>query len=139
MENRIVVDTNVMISFLIGKRLRKLKDRLSDLSIKLILTDQLINELKLVTSRPKFKKYFDKKDVNEFIDLISIIGLTFQIKDIPKVCRDPKDNFLLSLCVSGNAAYLVTGDKDLLDLVEYKGTKIIRAAEFEKLLVRSFH
>ena len=134
MGNRVVVDTNVMIGFLIGKRLRKLKDKLSDLSIKLILTDQLINELKLVTSRPKFRKYFDKQDVNEFIDLISIIGLTYQIQDIPKVCRDPKDNFLLSLCLIGNAAYLVTGDKDLLDLMEYKGTKIITATEFEKLL-----
>jgi len=134
MENRIVVDTNVMVSFLIGKRLRKLKDKLTDLSIKLILTDQLINELKLVTSRPKFRKYFARQDVNEFIDLISIIGLTYQIQDIPKVCRDPKDNFLLSLCLIGNAAYLVTGDNDLLDLVEYKGTKIIKATEFEKLL-----
>ena len=134
MGNRVVVDTNVMIGFLIGKRLRKLKDKLSDLSIKLILTDQLISELKLVTSRPKFRKYFDKQDVNEFIDLIWIIGLTYQIQYIPKTCRDPKDNFLLSLCLIGNAAYLVTGDKDLLDLVEYKGTKIIRATEFEKLL-----
>ena len=134
MENRIVVDTNVMVSFLIGKRLRKLKDKLTDLSITLILTDQLINELKLVTSRPKFRKYFARQDVNEFIDLISIIGLTYQIQDIPNVCRDPKDNFLLSLCLIGNAAYLVTGDNDLLDLVEYKGTKIIKATEFEKLL-----
>ena len=134
MENRIVVDTNVMVSFLIGKRLRKLKDKLSDLSIKLILTDQLIHELKLVTSRPKFRKYFDKQYVNEFIELISIIGFTYPIQDIPTVCRDPKDNFLLSLCLIGNAAYLVTGDKDLLDMLEYKGTRIITAMEFEKIL-----
>jgi putative PIN family toxin of toxin-antitoxin system len=134
MEYRVVIDTNVMVSFLIGKRLRKLKDKLSDLSIKLILTDQLINELKLVTSRPKFRKYFNNQDVKEFVDLISIIGSTYQIQNIPAVCRDAKDNFLLSLCLIGNAAYLVTGDKDLLDMVEYKGTKIIMATEFEKLL-----
>lgn len=134
MEYRVVVDTNVLISFLIGKRLRKLKDKLSDLSIKLILTDQLINELKLVTTRPKFKRYFDKQDVSEFINLISIIGFSYQIQDIPAVCRDPKDNFLLSLCLIGNAAYLVTGDKDLLELGEYIDTKIISATEFEKLL-----
>ncbi len=66
-----------MISFLIGKRLRKIKDKLSDISIRLILTDQLFSELKLVTSRPKFKKYFNKPDVVEFIDLISIIGMTY--------------------------------------------------------------
>lgn len=134
MEIRIVVDTNVMISFLIGKRLRKMKDKLSDSSIKLILTDQLINELKLVTSRPKFRKYFNKQDVVEFIELISIIGLTYTIQDIPEICRDPKDNFLLGLCLIGNVDFLVTGDNDLLDLHEYKGTKIIMASEFEKIL-----
>ena len=30
MRNRVVIDTNVMVSFLIGKRLRKLKDKLSE-------------------------------------------------------------------------------------------------------------
>ena len=134
MENRVVIDTNVMISFMIGKRLRKLKDKLSDSSIRLILTEQLISELKMVTCRPKFKKYFEKQDVFEFIGLVSIIGLFYQIIDIPDICRDSKDNFLLSLCLIGNADYLVTGDKDLLVLKEYKGTKIITPTEFDKLL-----
>jgi putative PIN family toxin of toxin-antitoxin system len=134
MENRIVVDTNVMISFLIGKRLRKLKEKLTDSTIKLIVTEQLIQELRQVTTRPKFRKYFNKQDVNDFINLISIIGLTYELQDIPDVCRDSKDNFLLSLCSVGTADFLVTGDKDLLELLEYKGTKIISASELEKLL-----
>ena len=134
MKNRIILDTNVMVSFLIGKRLRRLKDKLSDLSIILIFTDQLISELQLVTARPKFRKYFEKRDVTEFINLISIIGMNYHIQDIPQVCRDPKDNFLLGLCEMGNADYLVTGDQDLLELVEYKGTKIIKATEFEGLI-----
>jgi len=134
MENRLVVDTNVMISFLIGKRLRKLKERLSDSSFKLIITEQLIKEIKLVTSRPKFSKYFNKQDVNEFIELISLIGLSYKIQNISEICRDPKDNFLLCLCDIGNADYLVTGDKDLLDLQEYKRTKIITASALEEIL-----
>lgn len=32
------------------------------------------------------------------------------------LCRDPKDNFLLSLAADGQATHLLTGDKDLLDL-----------------------
>jgi len=134
MEIRVVIDTNVMIGFLIGKRLQKIKNRLSEASIRLILTDQLINELKSVTSRPKFKKYFNKQDVVELIELFSIIGQNYPIQDIPEICRDPKDNFLLSLCLIGNVDYLVTGDKDLLELIEYKSTKILTASEFEKIL-----
>jgi hypothetical protein len=72
--------------------------------------------------------------VIEFIGLVSIIGLFYQIIDIPDICRDSKDNFLLSLSFIGNADYLVTGDKDLLELKEYKGTKIITPNEFDKLL-----
>ncbi len=137
MENRVVIDTNVMVSFLIGKRLRKLKDKLSDSSIKLILTKQLTDELKLVTSRPKLRKYFDKQAVSELIELLTIIGLTYEISDIPNICRDPKDNFLLKLCLVGKADYLVTGDNDLLDLADFEGTKIITANELGLLLEKA--
>jgi putative PIN family toxin of toxin-antitoxin system len=47
-----------------------------------------------------------------------------------KICRDPKDNFLLSLAVDGKADYLLTGDKDLTDIAKFGNTKIISIAEF---------
>ena len=49
--SRIIIDTNVWISFLIGKELQNLKDLILNDKVKIILTDQLINEIKLVTSR----------------------------------------------------------------------------------------
>ena len=120
MATRVILDTNVMIGFLIGKRLSKLKYTLSSASFSLIYTNQLIEEIKQVTSCPKFKKYFSRKDVSELIELISIIGEQFHIQNIPNLCRDPKDIFLLELSDLGKADYLVSGDKDLLDLREYK-------------------
>ncbi|MFN3803082.1 putative toxin-antitoxin system toxin component, PIN family [Belliella pelovolcani] len=45
-------------------------------------------------------------------------------------CRDPKDNFLLSLSVDGKADFLVTGDSDLLVLGKIEKTKIVSWAEF---------
>jgi putative PIN family toxin of toxin-antitoxin system len=134
MESRVIIDTNVLIGFLIGKRLRKLKDRISDSSIVLILTNQLINELRIVASRPKFRKYFDRKDVDEFVELISEIGLTFEVDNEITICRDPKDNFLLELCRTGLADYLITGDQDLLEIGEFGKTRIITPDNFEKLL-----
>lgn len=52
-----------------------------------------------------------------FIDLI-------QVESIVTICRDPKDNFLLALAKDGKADYLLTGDKDLLDLIKFGKTKI---------------
>jgi putative PIN family toxin of toxin-antitoxin system len=53
--HRVIFDTNIWISFLIGKGLGKIKDYISDGSISIIVTDQLISEIKMVTSREKLK------------------------------------------------------------------------------------
>lgn len=47
--SKVIVDTNLWISFLIGKDLHHLKDLIVDEKIKLITTDQLIDELRLVS------------------------------------------------------------------------------------------
>lgn len=134
MESKVIIDTNVLISFLIGKRLAGLKDRIVDLSIILIYSEQLIREIRMVTSRPKFERYFIKEDVEEFINLLSIIGLSFEVDNIPDICRDPKDNFLLGLITVSQADYLVTGDRDLLDLKKFNSASILSPVEFEKLI-----
>lgn len=58
-----------------------------------------------------------------FIDLI-------KVKSIVKVCRDPRDNFLLALAKDGSADYILTGDKDLLDLVKFGKTQIKTISAF---------
>jgi len=52
------------------------------------------------------------------------------VKTKTNVCRDPKDNFLLSLSLDGNADFLLTGDKDLLDLSKFGETYIVTIADF---------
>lgn len=131
---KVIVDTNLFISFLIGKRLASLRQAIVNSIIQLVFSEQNINELKIVTSRPKFKKYFNQDDVSDLIDLIQNIGVIIKISREPHICRDPKDNFLLALSDKGKADYLVTGDTDLLSIREYKGTKIITIDEFEAKL-----
>lgn len=66
-------------------------------------------------------------------------NLLIQIKNIAefivvttdvKICRDPKDNFLLSLAIDGKASYLITGDKDLLDIKVLGKTKIVTMTSY---------
>ncbi|HKK62842.1 MAG TPA: putative toxin-antitoxin system toxin component, PIN family [Bacteroidales bacterium] len=134
---RIVIDTNLFISFLIGKRIKGLKKSLVQSTVQLIFSEQNIEELKIVTRRPKFEKYFDKNDVDDLIDLIYAIGIIEKIIDEPEICRDPKDNFLLALSDKGKADYLTTGDSDLLTIGEYKKTKIITIDQLEKIVNES--
>lgn len=131
---RVIFDTNVWISFLIGKRLLKIKQHISDRSITIITTGQLLTEIKIVTSREKLRKYFPKDNVNELIELLETIAENFETKPNHLISRDPKDNFLLDLIDCSKADYLVTGDKDLLEHNPFKTAQILTPKEFEMQL-----
>jgi len=131
---RVILDTNLFISFLIGKRLRGLKESLVNSNITLIFSEQNILELEIVASREKFRRYFPKEDVSDLIKFIRITGLVYEVIDYDEICRDPKDDFLLGLSKLSNADFLVTGDNDLLELKIYHKTKIVTIEEFEKVL-----
>lgn len=77
---KVIFDTNVWISFLIGKRLAKIKQYIIDGNITIVVTEQLLIELKIVTSREKLKKYFPKNSVNELIKLLETIADNIEIK-----------------------------------------------------------
>jgi len=130
---KVFFDTNGWIRFLIGKRLLKIKQHICDRSITIVTTEQLLTEIKIVTSREKLKKYFPKESVRELIDLLEVISEKIVIQPTHFLSRDPKDNFLLDLIDFSKADYLVTGDKDLLEHTPFKTAKILTPAEFEKL------
>ncbi|MBI5620616.1 putative toxin-antitoxin system toxin component, PIN family [Candidatus Gottesmanbacteria bacterium] len=48
------------------------------------------------------------------------------------VCRDPKDNQFLDVAAASGAAFLVTGDKDLLSPKTFRTTRILTPREFLK-------
>lgn len=130
---KVIFDTNVWISFLIGKRLSGIKEYISDGRITIITTAQLLKEIQLVTARDKVKKYFPRKSVDELIELLENIAEKIEIEPTHFINRDPKDNFLLDLIDYSNADYLVTGDKDLLELNPFKTAEILTPKQFEGL------
>lgn len=127
---RVVIDTNLWISFLIGKRLGSLQQLLVEGVIQPVLCDRLLAEILLVTQRPKLQKYFAAERVAELIDFLKLIGLLIEIKSSVAVCRDEKDDFLLALAKDGRANYLVTGDEDLLALERFEGILIVSYQDF---------
>lgn len=116
----------------------KLKKYLVSGEIKIITSNQLLSEIKLVTSREKLKKYFPEKTVNELLELLDIIAEKVVVTPIHNLCRDPKDNFLLDLIDQSKADYLETGDKDLLDLNPFKTAQIVSPKVFEIKMSREF-
>jgi hypothetical protein len=130
----VIVDTNCWISFLIGRRLSKLVDLLSNERIQLVICDELLAEIREVTTRPKFAKYFPAKDVESLIEFMQIIGETFEPTQSVKLCRDEADDYLLALAIEANAHYLVTGDQDLFILQKVGTCRIVDATTFERTI-----
>jgi putative PIN family toxin of toxin-antitoxin system len=127
---KIIIDTNLWVSFIISNKLTILDGLLVSQKISLLFSEELINEIGVTITKPKLKKYFASNGLEEmliafepFIDLI-------KVRSSVTVCRDPNDNFLLALAKDGKADYLLTGDKDLLDIVKFGKTKIISITTF---------
>ncbi len=95
--------------------------------------EQLL-ELAEVFKRPKIKKYFQPALVSEFFDLLDDCAQLIELTTVSDLCRDPKDNYLLSLSVDSDADYLITGDSDLLELQQLHHTSIINFVEFERIM-----
>jgi hypothetical protein len=132
----IILDSNLWISFLISKNFSRLDKYIEDERITLIFSKELIEEFIEVTSRPKFKKFFNNQDIEILLDKFDLYGKLVDINSDIQDCRDIKDNFLLNLAVDGKADFLVTRDDDLLVLKRIKNTKIITFKELMKHLER---
>ncbi len=127
---KVIIDTNLWISFLIGKQLANLKTLLIEQTIKPIFSQQLLDEIRLVTQRPKLQKYFPPAKVKELLDFLMIVGSCIEIQSSVNICRDAKDNYLLALAKDSQANFLITGDQDLLILQQFELTKIVTYQEF---------
>lgn len=129
---RVIVDTNCWISFLIGKRLSRLVDLLSREYVQLIICNELLAEIRDVTSRPKFAKHFPSEEVESLIEFMQIIGEQVEPHSKIQLCRDESDDYLLNLAVEAHAQYLVTGDQDLLIIRKIEDCSIVDAVTFER-------
>lgn len=129
-----VIDTNIWISFLIGKLLAGLDDYIFDGLLEVVMSDEQMEEITTVLQMPKFRKHFSAADIEEFLSLLYKSAQIVEIHHTIKDCRDKKDNFILETAIRGRADYIVTGDKDLLVLNPYRGKKIIGFREFEDIV-----
>ena len=129
-KNSFILDTNLWISFLIKKNFEKIEELLFNDHNVLIFSRELLDEFLDVVQRPKFHKYFPPSNIEVALEIIIDFSIFVDVSTEVNICRDPKDNYLLSLAIDSRAKYLVTGDQDLLILENINGTKIISISEF---------
>ena len=83
---------------------------------------------------PKLKKYFNKEQISDFFELLDESSECIVISTKTGICRDPKDNYLVSLALDSKANFLITGDKDLLDLNKIGVTVVLKYSNFNSII-----
>lgn len=127
---KIIIDTNLWVSFIISNNHNLLDRLLFSENIRLLFSEELIAEIRVTIQKPKLKKYFGYNALEEMLDSFDSFIEFIEIESVIRTCRDPKDNFLLALAKDGKADYLLTGDKDLLVLKKFEKTKITTISNF---------
>ena len=125
---RIVIDTNVLVSAVLGGASSEVLDLLKSNQFSLIASIEILNEYSDVLNRPKFnlpRKVVD--DIMLYLYQISIFVIPDEAVDI---ITDESDNRFLEAATAGKADFIVSGDRHLLGLVRYEETEIIKVKDF---------
>ena len=128
---RFVFDTNVIVSALLLKH--SVSRQAFDTALasgELLLSLAVISELNDVLKRKHFDKYILEEERMQFLAVLVREATLVEITETITECRDPKDDKFLELAVNGEAACIVSGDKDLLVLHPFRGIPIVRPTGF---------
>lgn len=130
--HKVIVDMNVIISGIVfGGTPRKIIELWLRKTYIFCLSPELKSEVLSKLQQKFLLPEHSIKDLEETLD-------TYSKKYIPQrkltLCEDPNDNFLLELAEESKATYLVSGDKLVLKMKNYKTTTIISPKEFIDIL-----
>lgn len=129
-KSRIVIDTNVIVSALMFSKSTAMQAfTRAKLEGIILMSVDLISELVDVLSRQKFDRYISKETRENFLASLATETELIETNETITLCRNPKDNKFLELAIAGNASYIVTGDKDLLELHLFRGVFILTPAD----------
>lgn len=103
---------------------------------RLFVSSSILIEILEVLKRPEIVTKFKALEGRDIKKILEIIGSAevVEISEIPQISRDIKDDKFLATAKVANADYLISADRDLLDIKRYGKIQIIDAETFLKIL-----
>ncbi|MDX9993040.1 MAG: putative toxin-antitoxin system toxin component, PIN family [Anaerolineales bacterium] len=126
---RVVLDTNIFISSVLGSRLGIILDVWKNHKFTLIVSDEIIAEYLEVLNRPKF--HISQEVITEISAfLFAYAEFVVPGESIQAVLDDPSDNKFIETAIAEQAEHIVSGDSHLPTLKTFRDIPIISANEF---------
>ncbi len=125
---KIVLDSNIIVAAYAG---RGLCNSLFELCLdrhSIIISEFILSEVQRTLHNKLIMPLPNVQIIIDYLKEFCILSTYKKITD--NICRDKNDNDIISLAVSNNVDYLITGDNDLLVLKKYNKIKIISPRDF---------
>lgn len=128
---RVVLDTSTLISFVLttGEIMRQVIAAWRDDEFVLVASPATLTELHEVLERPEIQQRAKVPIARLHTE---VVGISVHVPgriELHNACRDPKDDKFLACALEGQTHYLVSSDKDLLDMGSYEGICILNPGE----------
>ncbi len=103
---------------------------------QLVVSPAIVDEVVGVLARPKIVHRLSDRPNRDVAAVRAILASAASISpaSIGRISRDPKDDIYPATAAAAGAAFVVSEDRDLLDLGAYEGVRIIDAETFLRLL-----
>jgi putative PIN family toxin of toxin-antitoxin system len=138
---RVVLDTNVVVSRLLSPHgfPARIFRSWQDEAFEVLLSAAALAEYERVLRYPRLRKRHSLSDegIAGIVRGFRSAAVVVEPRGLPDVVKDdPSDNVFLAIAAAGRASYVVSGDRHLLSLGEYRGIRIVSPAAFVALLER---
>lgn len=137
----VVFDTNILIAFYLSRNSKSAVSKIirlwrNERKLQMIVSDEVVAEYLEILERVGI----DEKRIEKLKEILETFGIVskFSLGKIPTESRDVDDNLILATALVGKADFLITNDKDLLNIVETGKKKfkfrIVTPVEFLKAI-----
>ncbi len=126
---KVVFDTNILVSALVfpGGQGEAALRRIVEEQDQLVISKPVLDQLLGVLGR-KFAR--DAEELAHAAVYLSELGVLVKPRQKLRAVKDEPDNRILECAIAGHADAIVTGDKALLALHEFRGVRIISLREY---------
>lgn len=108
-----------------------------DGTLQIVASREILLEVRRALRYPRVRQRtkMSETEIDEFVERIADIALLTADRDeARKLSRDPDDDKYVAVAEEGLAAFIVTGDRDLLELEQHGEIRILSPRQFLTLL-----
>ena len=138
---KVVLDANIYVSSMVNTQgnPKRIISAWQQGAFDVLISSAILDEIERVLRYPRLVKRHkqDETAIQRFLKLLENEAIIVEPTDVLGIVKDDEsDNRYLECAVKGKAQYVISGDKHLLDIGEYRGIVILPPAAFVAILSR---